>query len=66
SVITEHRVNFGHEFDWDNVRVLDSERNYNKRLMSEMLYINRQSNGLNMKTDTEALNHGYIEILNKL
>ena len=65
SVITNHRVSCNHDFDWDNMRILDSERNYNKR-MSEMLYINRQSNSLNMQTDTEALNHRYIEILNKL
>ncbi|KYN30131.1 hypothetical protein ALC57_00414, partial [Trachymyrmex cornetzi] len=59
-------VSHPHDFDWENVKILDSERNYNKRIMSEMLYINCQTNGLNMQTDTEALNHGYIEILNKL
>ena len=39
SVITDHKVSCNHDFDWDNVRILESERNYNKR-MSEMLYIN--------------------------
>ncbi|KYQ57170.1 hypothetical protein ALC60_03836 [Trachymyrmex zeteki] len=57
---------YGHEFEWNNIKVLDVERNYNKRLMSEMLHINCQPNGLNMQTDTKALNHAYIEILNKL
>jgi len=28
-----------HSFDWNNVSVLDSEPNYNKRLISEMLHI---------------------------
>jgi len=26
SVITEHRVKFGHDFNWDNVMILDKER----------------------------------------
>jgi len=25
SVITEHRINFSHEFNWDNVEILDRE-----------------------------------------
>lgn len=26
SVITEHRITEGHEFDWDNISILDKER----------------------------------------
>jgi len=42
SVITDHRLNqdFKHEFDWD--KVLDKETNYNKRLISEMIFIKKQ------------------------
>ncbi|EFN68948.1 hypothetical protein EAG_11804, partial [Camponotus floridanus] len=53
SVITEHRLNFDHEFKWDDVKILDKEPYYNKRLFSEMLCIKRQLNGLNLQTDTE-------------
>jgi len=25
SIISEHRLQFGHEFDWDHVEILDEE-----------------------------------------
>jgi len=37
SVITDHRLEFNHEFDWDNAELLDEEINYNKRLISEII-----------------------------
>jgi len=46
SVITDHRLKFEHEFDWDNAKVLDKETNFNKRLISEMIYIKKQKQGL--------------------
>jgi len=66
SVITEHRINFSHEFNWDNVEILDKERFLSKRLISEMIYIKRQKNSLNLQSDTECLDDGIISILNKL
>ncbi|EFN65097.1 hypothetical protein EAG_00792, partial [Camponotus floridanus] len=54
SVITEHRLNFDHEFKWDEVKILDKESFYNKRLISEMICIKRQHNGLNLQTDTDC------------
>jgi len=55
SVITDHRLQAEHEFDWGNVKVLDQESNYNKRLISEMIYINKQKHGLNAQTDIALL-----------
>ncbi|KYM98541.1 hypothetical protein ALC62_10740 [Cyphomyrmex costatus] len=46
SVITDHRLDYNHEFDWNNVDILDCESFCHKRLISEMLYIKTQSNGL--------------------
>jgi len=46
SVITEHMREFSHSFDWDNVRILDTETNYFKRSVSEMLHIKKQKNGI--------------------
>ena len=66
SVITNHRLQNDHDFDWQNVEILDVDNYYNKRLISEMMHINRQTNELNLQHDTIALNHAYIEILNKL
>ncbi|KYN19120.1 hypothetical protein ALC57_08544 [Trachymyrmex cornetzi] len=42
SVITDHRLQCEHDFDWENVEVLDTEGFYNKRLVSEMIHIKRQ------------------------
>ena len=65
SVITDHRLT-NHEFDWDNVEILDTEPYLNKRLVSEMLFIRRQENGLNRQEDTECLNQAYISIIERL
>jgi len=64
SVISEHIVNFNHNFDWDNIKILDIESNYNKRLVSEMLHIKEQKNGINLQRDTEFLDESYFCLLN--
>ncbi|KYM97837.1 hypothetical protein ALC62_11470 [Cyphomyrmex costatus] len=66
SVITDHRLDHSHEFNWNNVNILDCESFYHKRLISEMLYIKTQSNGLNLKTDTDGLDRSYADILDIL
>lgn len=66
SVITEHRINHNHDFDWDDVKMLDTENNYTKRLISEMIHIKRQLNSLNYQTDTECLPDIYENIINDL
>ncbi|EFN67524.1 hypothetical protein EAG_06209, partial [Camponotus floridanus] len=55
SIITEHRLHNNHDFNWDDVEILDIEAFYNKRLTSEMIYIKKQKNSLNLQTDTENL-----------
>jgi len=37
-VITEHRLQFGHDFDWEDVKILDSERFLGKRLIRDDVY----------------------------
>jgi len=62
SVITEHILKFSHKFDWDNIKILDTESNYFKRSVSKMLYIKEQKNGINAQTDTELLDSAYFDI----
>jgi len=38
TVITEHRLRHSHDFDWLNVKILDSKRFYWKRIISENQY----------------------------
>jgi len=66
SVITEHILQHSHTFDWDNVKILDTENNYFKRSISEMIHIKEQSHGLNAQKDTELLDNAYFNILDSL
>jgi len=66
SVITQHILNFNHMFNWDDVGILDTESNYNKRLVSEMLHIKEQKNGINSQRDTEFLDESYFCLLKDL
>jgi len=59
SVITEHRLQYNHDFDWEGVEILDVERNFNKRMISEMINIKCQKKGINLQTDTETLDRAY-------
>jgi len=62
SVTTDHRLEFGHDFDWDKVEVLDKELNLNRRLVSEMIHIKKQRHGLNLKKDTDLLHPIYSDL----
>jgi len=46
-----------------DVRVLDEEMNYKKRLISEIIYIKKQKHGLNSQNDTELLDPIYNDLL---
>ena len=65
-MITDHRIHEGHDFDWNNIKILDCERFYYKRLISEVLHIQQQRYGLNLQSDTEFLHHAYLPILNNI
>jgi len=45
---------------------MDSESNYNKRLISEMLHIKEQKNSINLQKDTELLDKSYFYLLDIL
>jgi len=54
SVITNHWLQLNNMiFKWDEVKTLDVQTNYRKHLISEMVNIKRQKNGINLNTDTE-------------
>jgi len=65
SIISEHRIEFSHEFNWGETRILNKEPNYNKRLISEMLHIHKQKQGLNLKTHMDNLDL-YLNLFMKL
>lgn len=65
TVIGDHRTVNGHEFNWDGVRILDVERSWHKRLISEMIHIKKQSLSVNAQSDTVLLDSIYLPIINK-
>jgi len=44
-------LEYSHSFDWDNIEILDTECNYYKSAVSEMLHIKEQSNGIDAQKD---------------
>ena len=62
-MITEHRIEFVHNFNWENVAILDEERFLNKCLISEYLHILMQLNSLNLRSNTESVHQTYIQLL---
>ncbi|EZA56075.1 hypothetical protein X777_03920 [Ooceraea biroi] len=66
SVLSEHRLQFNHDFDWENIKILDHESFLNKRLISEMIFIKRQKESLNLQTDTERLPMYYVNVIDRL
>jgi len=40
------------EFDWENIDILDEKQFLQKRLTLEIIYIKKQTNGLNIKNDS--------------
>ena len=62
SVISKHITETNHDFDWEKF-ILDFEKNYRKRNISEMIHITEQKNGLNLMKDTELLDNSYFNIL---
>ncbi|KAG5314520.1 MOS1T transposase, partial [Pseudoatta argentina] len=53
-----------HNFKCDKVNMLESS--YNKRLISEMIYIKKQKYGINRQNDTESLPELYSNIIHSL
>jgi len=56
SVISNHRLE-KNEFNWRETKILDTESSYNKRLVSEMVFIKTQS-------DIDLFSDAYLPIIN--
>ncbi|EZA53499.1 hypothetical protein X777_07304 [Ooceraea biroi] len=63
NVVSKHRVENEHEFDWTNTKILHQEKNNRKREIAEMIYIKRHLNSINLKKNTEGLPSVYDFIL---
>jgi len=62
-------LEFNHDFDWDNPLILDREKHYYKRLISETINIKQQKENqfpINLQSDIECVHYAYSDILNKI
>jgi len=66
SVISDHRLNNSHEFNWNGVQILDRKPSWQKRTVSEMIYIKRQGHGINKQSDTDLLPDSYLPVIHSL
>ena len=62
-VISKHRTTTSHRINWDKVQILDHEAYYDRRCISEMLYIRTSNNILNAQIDTEKAPDIYDKII---
>ena len=49
AVVYQHITKFSDEFDWNNVKIINYESNYKKRLISEMIHIKYNKYNVNKK-----------------
>ena len=61
--LSQHMNETGHAADFENVEVLDSEKITYKRSFLEMVYINKQENPMNKRSDIQNLNIIYANLL---
>jgi len=65
-LVSNHRIEHNHDMNWGEASVLDIERSYTKRIVSEMVHIKKQSYGLNKQSDTDLLPQVYLPIIDSL
>lgn len=61
--LSEHSIKIGHDFDFENSKVIIQEQNLNKRLFLEMVEISQEPLCLNKKKDIQDLSSIYENIL---
>ncbi|EZA51191.1 hypothetical protein X777_10261 [Ooceraea biroi] len=65
SVVSKHRTNENHDFDWNNVQILHQDKHFKKREIAEMCFIKSHDSTINLQRDTEKLPCIYDIILKR-
>lgn len=66
TALAAHSTDHGHKFDLDNVKVLATENNTNKRLILEKCYIRAFGvSAINFQRDSENLSRVYDAVFSK-
>ncbi|KAL6433470.1 hypothetical protein ACFW04_006535 [Cataglyphis niger] len=63
SVISKHKLEFNHDFDWSVPDILHNEKHLRKREIAEMFFIKKFDNTINSQKYTENLNNIYDKLI---
>ena len=55
TALTKHQLDNSHRFNFEKTKILAREKNYKKRITKEMLFINKNPNSVNERTDVDNL-----------
>lgn len=62
----QHSINTGHSFSFNNATVLDKQSQWEKRLIFETLYINKNTEkAVNLKSDFDSMSPVYTQLLTR-
>jgi len=62
SLISNYRLDSNHKINWNKILIVAEKLSYNKRIVSEMVYIKKQQQVLKKQSDTELLLDVYQSI----
>lgn len=63
SVVSKHKVEFNHDFNWESPTILHTEKYLRRREIAEMFFIKKFNNTINLQKDTEKLTNVYDKII---
>ena len=63
TALSDHAVDNLHNFNFNNVKILNKETNYKKRLILEMIHIKKELKSINYRTDITNLNSIYNNLI---
>lgn len=63
TALTNHMMETKHNFNYEQTEILKTETNNKKRELLEMIYIQKNNNTVNSKTDTNNLNKIYYNLI---
>ena len=63
--LTIHAVRNNHNFDFDNITILDHIPNYHQRIIAEKMHICNTDNTVNLLSDTHGLHESYVNLFKK-
>lgn len=67
SVVSKHCSDFGHDFYWNDVKILDMEQFYQKKInLWDDKYQNVGERSINLKKDTDLLDQIYTPLIDRL